>query len=790
MGELIRQHDWAATAVGPPAQWPQSLRTALGIVLHARVPMLLWWGPELIQFFNDACRPSLDQTGKLPTALDQRGADCWPEAWPTIRPLIEQVLAGGEATGGENQWIPIERDGRMEHVFWSFGYSPVWSETGQVAGVLGVGQDTTREVLALQEQQERYRFALEAAQFGVWEVDVATNMVRWDDRSAELFDQSYRSNTLSREQAFRVIHPDDLPALEEAFARATNPASGGRYDMTCRVMGASDGHMRWGRFIGQAYFNAAGEITRFRGIAHNITQEKELQQQLEASAAKLRMIFDKAPVGIFIVRGPELTFELMNERYQAMTGRMGNLVGQPFGSGLPLPVPELPEATRLLREVLHTGQATAFGEFQINLPRNGRLEPGYYNMVMEPLYEDDGRVSGVFVTIAEVTRSVLSRHRVEANEAYLQRVFRHAAVGIIIYQWPDYVIELANPAIFALCGRPEEQLLGRPLFDALPEIALLGARALAAVRRTGQPFIGTELSYALPHDGKIKTVYVDLVCEPLLDDDGRVHRIIQTMTDVTERVLARRHVEELLEREQKLNALKSNFVTLASHEFRTPMSTILSLAALIGRYNGPDKEDKRERHVQRIKTAVHSLTTLLEDFTSLSRMEEQILHSRPHSLELRHFCEEILEDMQRVIKPGQRLLYRHLAGEPTILMHGQILKNILLNLLGNASKYSAAEKEIVLTTAVQDKQLVLTVKDEGIGIPEPDQNQLFVTFFRARNTRHIPGTGLGLYLVKHYVDLLGGRIGFTSQLAVGTTFTVELPLSLSYPPRHENNLSY
>lgn len=776
MGELTRQHDWAATLMGTPAQWPQSLRTALGIVLHAKVPMLLWWGPELIQFYNDACRASLSQAGKLAAALGQRGADYWLELWPTIRPLIAQVLAGGEATGGANQLIALERPGRVEHVYWSLSYSPVWGENGEIAGVLVVGQDTTRQVLAAQQERERYRFALEAAQFGVWEVDVATNLVRWDDRAAELFDQAHRGNTLAREQAFQVIHPDDLPALGEAFAQATTPASGGRYDVTCRVLGAQDGQLRWGRFMGQAYFNAAGEITHFQGIAHNVTKEKEVQQQLETSLAKLRMIFDKAPVGIFIVRGPNLIFELMNERYQGMTGRTGNLVGQPFGAGLPLPVPELPEAARLLREVLRTGKGLVLNEFQIHLPRNGRLEPGYYNLVFEPLYEDDGRLSGVFATIAEVTRSVLSRHRVEANEAYLQRVFRRAAVGILIYQWPDYIIELANPTVFALCGRPEEPLLGQPLFEALPEIALLGAKALATVRQTGQPFIGTELPYALPHDGKIKTVYVDLVCEPLLDENGQVQRIIQTMTDVTERVRARQHVEELLERERKLNELKSNFVTLASHEFRTPMGTILSSAALVGRYNGPDQEDKRKRHVQRIKAAVHSLTDLLEDFTSLSRMEQQTLTSRPHLLELKLFCAEILEDLQRGLKPGQRLVYRHLAGEPAISMHGQMLKSILLNLLGNASKYSAAHKEIEVTTAVRGGQLVLTVRDEGIGIPELDKDQLFVNFFRARNALHIQGTGLGLYIVKHYVDLLGGRVTFTSQLEVGTTFTVELPL--------------
>ena len=501
------------------------------------------------------------------------------------------------------------------------------------------------------------------------------------------------------------------------------------------------------------------------------------QQQLAASAAKLRMIFDKAPVGIYVVRGPDLIFEFVNERYQEMTDRVGvSLVGQPLGFGVPVPVPQLLDATRMLRETMRTGQAKALSEFQLNLPRNGRLESGYYNLVVEPLYEEDGRCTGAFVTVADVTHSVVSRHRVEANEAYLQRVFRHAPVGIVIFQGANFLIELANPVVCALCNRPEDQLLGKPLQEALPETAELLAEMLVDVRQTKQPFVTTDMPWVISRAGKLETVYVDLVCEPLLDDDGRVHRIIQTMTDVTERVRSRRHVEKLLERERQLNELKSNFVTLASHEFRTPMGTILSSAALIGRYNGADKEDQRKRHVQRIKAAVHGLTALLQDFIALSRMEQHTLHSPPHPLELQLFCAEILEDMQRVIKPGQRLVYRHLAGTPTIVIHGQMLKNILLNLLGNASKYSAPHQEVELTTAVRGDQLLLVVKDEGIGIPEADQGQLFDTFFRARNARHIQGTGLGLYLVKHYVDLLGGRIGFTSALDAGTTFTVQLPL--------------
>jgi signal transduction histidine kinase len=214
------------------------------------------------------------------------------------------------------------------------------------------------------------------------------------------------------------------------------------------------------------------------------------------------------------------------------------------------------------------------------------------------------------------------------------------------------------------------------------------------------------------------------------------------------------------------------------------MGTILSSASLISRYNSPADVDKRGRHVLRIKSAVNNLTGLLNDFLSLSQMEQTTLYGQPHWLNIQTFCQEVIADMERVIKPNQRVVYTHESGDPLVSVDGQMLKNILINLLVNASKYSADGKEIELTTAVAGDQLRLTVRDEGIGIPDADKDKLFINFFRARNVSHELGTGLGLYIVKRYVDLLGGSITFTSELNSGTIFTIQLPLR---PLPHEKH---
>ncbi len=153
MGELTRSFDWSKTVLGGPENWPQSLLITLSIILKAKFPMFLWWGPELIQFYNDAYRPSLGNSGKHPTALGQRGEDCWPEIWPTIKPMIDQVMSTGESTWQEDQLIPIYRNGRLEDVYWTFSYSQVNDGTGKIGGVLVVCNETTEQVLSKQKIQ-------------------------------------------------------------------------------------------------------------------------------------------------------------------------------------------------------------------------------------------------------------------------------------------------------------------------------------------------------------------------------------------------------------------------------------------------------------------------------------------------------------------------------------------------------------------------------------------------------------------------------------------------------------
>lgn len=261
--------------------------------------------------------------------------------------------------------------------------------------------------------------------------------------------------------------------------------------------------------------------------------------------------------------------------------------------------------------------------------------------------------------------------------------------------------------------------------------------------------------------------------------DSMISKLEQTNAELEEQVYIRKKAEEetkvALSRERELNELKSRFVSMASHEFRTPLSTILSSASLIERYTEPGTEDKRKKHVDKIKSSINNLTGILNDFLSLSKLEEGKVELSKEDIDLMEMLKDVVDEMNAIVKEGQHI--KIIAEEKEYNFHSdkKTLKNILINLLSNAIKYSEPESTVTVSVQDKDDQLSLQVTDQGIGIPEKEQKHMFERFFRASNVTNIQGTGLGLNIVKKYVDMLNGEISFESKLGKGTTFTINLP---------------
>jgi len=296
MGELIRNFNWLKTTLGAPDQWPASLLTAISIVLNSKFPMFIWWGPELIQFYNDAYRPSLGKEGKHPAALGQPGADCWKEIWPVIKPLIDQVLTGGESTWSEDQLIPIYRNNRLEEVYWTFSYSKLLDEQGEIAGVLVTCTETTDKVISLVEIKQaktELEFAINAADLGTWDLDPLTNKFMGNERLKNWFGLPADAQ-IDLLCATDVIAENDRTRVISAIQRAMTFSSGGNYDIEYTIINLANPSPRLVRAVGKTIFNAQKQPVRFSGTMQDITSEQQTLGKLKEAHHQLELALDKA----------------------------------------------------------------------------------------------------------------------------------------------------------------------------------------------------------------------------------------------------------------------------------------------------------------------------------------------------------------------------------------------------------------------------------------------------------------------------------------------------------------
>ena len=274
MGRLMREHDWQPSGLGDPATWPPSLKSKLNTIMHSAFPMFLFWGKDLICFYNDAFRPSLGIEGKHP-ALGKRGQDVWAEIWDFIGPLIEQVMTTGKPVWFEDQLVPFYRNGQIEDIYWTFSYSAVTNDTDDINGVMVICTETTEKVSLmkkLEESNKLYSFAIEASELATWDLDPVTNKLLANSRLKEWFGiDADKEADLSI--AMNAILPADRNRVTDAIARALDCSSDGHYDIEYTIVNSTTGQRRVVRAKGKASFDEHRSPIRFNGTLQDMTTE-------------------------------------------------------------------------------------------------------------------------------------------------------------------------------------------------------------------------------------------------------------------------------------------------------------------------------------------------------------------------------------------------------------------------------------------------------------------------------------------------------------------------------------
>ena len=410
--ELIRQMDWAKTPLGPVAHWPRSLLSLVSTMLHSRHPMFLWWGPELVQFYNDAYLPSFGE-GKHPHAMGQRGRDCWPEIWSIIAPQIEDVMLRARASWNEDALVPIQRNGRIEEVFWTYGYSPAFDDDGKVGGTLVVCTETTARVLSarradlVRRVNEGLAVCAEPAEI----LPAAAAVLNDAGIDVPFFEvRAVEASVRPREQLSELARPRACAPWPEPVKQS--------FELTCRAPAASlvfglsprlafDGDYReFLKQIVEQIEHAAARIQAFRVRA--------------IAEAERRSLIMQAPIATALLTGPRHVFELANPHYREMVGGR-DVLGKAFAEAFPEVAGSQLGLT--LERVYQTGEPYFAEEYLVPLDRRGRgLEDVYFRFNLEAVRDGEGQVFGVMAVALDVTPQVAARRVIEKSAAEREKL--------------------------------------------------------------------------------------------------------------------------------------------------------------------------------------------------------------------------------------------------------------------------------------------------------------------------------------------------------------------------------
>ncbi len=399
-------------------------------------------------------------------------------------------------------------------------------------------------------------------------------------------------------------------------------------------------------------------------------------------------------------------------------------------------------------------------------------------------------------------------------------LFEHSSVGIIISDEQGVIVranqyaakifeyeheELNGQMIEVLIPAPirEKHVSYREGYMKNPHPRAMGSSLnLKAVKKSGKQFsVEISLTFFESEGKKLIVSFVnDIEKRKKIEDkllsltEELESKVVERTKELSDALLELGHTNEglqlemeqrkkveaqirsMLENEKGLNELKSRFVSMASHEFRTPLGGILTSISLIAKYPKTEDQVKRDKHIQNVKKSVKNLTNILNDFLSLDKLDQGKVSSSPSRFDFIHFIEEAVDEIRDTSISKHDIVCIHKDSEIMIFQDKEMIRNVVINLISNAIKYSPEQSIITINAQKTDSKLILSIEDQGMGIPLEDQKHLFERFFRAQNVTNLQGTGLGLNIVKRYLDLMGGEIECMSIENQGTTFKVSLPL--------------
>ncbi|MVM38119.1 PAS domain S-box protein [Spirosoma sp. HMF3257] len=647
--------------------------------------------------------------------------------------------------------------------------SGLYDDQGTLIGFVDLATDISKLKAIEQELKQasqRIQLATVAGKLGVWEWNLLTNELVLDTNFFTLFGVDKRLEGNIMDDFEPLVHPEDLPLLYQHIQKAIKERT--PLDVEFRVILPTDKSIHYIKADGLVLQNELGKTDRIIGVIRDQTATKRADQALKESEAQYRSLVNHLKEVVFQIDTTGHWIYL-NPAWQEVTGfTTSESLGKPFlDSVFPDDRAHNQELCDLLmaREKIYCEHVIRY------IHKDGGYR--WIEVFAQVTQDQDNQITGIAGTLTDITG------RKEAEVAILEseQRFRDIAENVDEIYWIRDIKEprfiYMNLAYEKFSGQNRQLLYENPFLFLNFILEEDREKVLNFFLHNG---LDQNFQFRARHqDGSIRFLSVKLFT--IENENGLVIRRIGVATDITNSIEKELILQESLEKEINLNRLKSQFIAIASHEFRTPLATISSSIDLVKYYI--DKIDAGpslsviNKHIDNIYQKVFLLNDLISDTLTISKIDEGKLSFNPELTDLVSLCEDILT-LYFDDRLDNRFVEFIVSGNPVdIMIDKNLTEHILVNLLSNAFKFST--KNPILKLSFEQKAVCISVKDEGIGIPSKDIPNLFGKFFRASNANTFQGTGLGLAICQEYIILQKGYIEFESTEGVGTTFKITFP---------------
>jgi PAS domain S-box-containing protein len=760
MAGRIRAYDWSSTSLGAIDEWPEILVCTVNLILGCAFPSLIFWGPELVQFYNDAAAPLL--VDKHPAGLGQKAEVCWAEGWHIIRPNLERVMLHGETVYHENALIPILRDGRLQDILWTYNYSPIYSASGEILGVLDISQETTREVEALRslhESEARAQRVLQSIGDAVIVTDAETRVTRMNSVAEKLTGWSLEdAQNKPLSQVFHIVNETSGQLVESPADKVQKSRSVvGLANHTILI--SRDGKNVAIDDSGAPILDDHGELNGIVLVFRDIGEKRAAEREKERLTERLSQVLGVTSDAIVSLdRNWIMTY--MNPRATELYDPDRKIIGRNVWETFPDAVYAGSPYVEYYNRAMHEGIA---GSFDAHYP-----EPLNRWLHIDVYPTPEGIVTfSRDVTEERAGREALKQKSEQAERqlAEIETVYRTAPIGLALFDTKDFRYLRLNDRQAEFFGLKREQIVGRTLTEMAP---IQGLRQLFDQVLEGRPVVN------FPLEGELVTRpgehrYWTVSYFPVMAADGTVQAITAASLEVTHQKKA----EKALIQSEKL-AIAGRLAASIAHEINNPLEAITNLLYLA------ENSDDLAQVKELLKAAELELRRVSAIANQTLRFHRQ--STSPRETTGGQLIEGVLSVFQsRLVNSRVKVEQRKRTLPPVRCFEGEI-RQVLSNLVSNAidAMQPGGGRLLLRDRLGTDwktgrRGIVITVADTGCGMPVAAQSRIFEPFY---TTKGAGGTGLGLWVSSEIIDRHQGALHFRStekQGRSGTVMTMFLP---------------